>query len=78
MAELGDSARVVGDRPEGVHGQNEGSGHQHAHGRDRGTEDAAHVGPGLRIDEVCLLAEPVTGKERDADVRQRLGKADQA
>ena len=43
MAELGDAAGVVGDRPEGVHGQDVGRGHEHAHGRDGGAEDAADV-----------------------------------
>ena len=67
MAELGDPSRVVGDRSKGIHGQDEGGGHQHAHGRDRRTEDAADVRAGLWIDEIRLLAEPVAGEERDAD-----------
>ena len=42
-AELGDAAGVVGDRAEGVHGQDVGRGHEHAHGRDGRAEDAADV-----------------------------------
>ena len=37
---LGDAAGVVGDRAEGVHRQDVGGGHQHAHRRDGGAEDA--------------------------------------
>ena len=42
-AELGDAAGVVGDRAEGVHRQDVGRGHEHAHRRDGGPEDAADV-----------------------------------
>ena len=42
-AELGDAAGVVGDRAEGVHRQDVGRGHEHAHRRDGGAEDAADV-----------------------------------
>ncbi len=42
-AELGDAAGVVGDRAEGVHRQDVGGRHEHAHGRDGGAEDAADV-----------------------------------
>ena len=42
-AELGDATGVVGDRAEGVHGQDVGRGHEHAHGRDGGAEDATDV-----------------------------------
>src|SRR5438445_364088 len=56
VAELGNPTRIVGDRSKGIHGEDEGGCHQHAHGRDRRPEDAAHVGAGLRVDEIRLLA----------------------
>ena len=65
-AEFGDAAGVVGDRAERVHGQDVGRRHEHAHRRDRGAEDAADVDAGLG-QQVGLVAEPVAGKQRDAD-----------
>ena len=41
LRHLGDAAGVVGDRPEGVHRQDVGDGHQHAHRRDGRAEQAA-------------------------------------
>jgi hypothetical protein len=38
---LDDAGGVIGDRAEGVHRQDEGTGHEHAHGCDRGAEDTA-------------------------------------
>ena len=40
LAHLDNAAGVVGDRPEGIHGQNVGSGSQHAHGGHRRPEEA--------------------------------------
>ena len=65
-AELGDAAGVVRDRAEGVHGQDVGGGHEHAHGRDGGAEDAADV-DALGVEQVRLRAQPVAGDQRDAD-----------
>src|SRR6478735_1685066 len=65
-AELGDAAGVIRDRAEGVHGQDVGSGHQHAHRRDGGPEDAADVGAGIR-QQVRLRAEPEAGEQGDGD-----------
>ena len=58
LRELGDAAGVVGDRPEGVHGKDVGRSHEHAHGRHRGAEDAAHV-VACGVDEVRLGAQPI-------------------
>src|SRR3990170_3506462 len=41
---LRDAAGVIGDRPEGVHREDVGSGHEHAHGGDGGSEHAAAEG----------------------------------
>ena len=65
-AELGDAAGVVGDRAERVHRQDVGGGHEHAHGRDGGPEDAPDV-LAVGVDDAGLRAEPVAGEERDAD-----------
>ena len=58
LRELDDAAGVVGDRAEGVHGQDVGGGHEHAHRGDGGAEDAADVGA-VVADEAGLVAEPV-------------------
>ena len=61
-AELGDAAGVVRDRAEGVHCQDVGGGHEHAHGRDGGPEDAADV-VAVGALQARLVAEPMAGEE---------------
>ena len=69
-AELGDAAGVVRDRAEGVHCQDVGGGHEHAHGRDGGPEDAADVHT-IRVPDAGLFAQEVTEEQGDGDRDRR-------
>ena len=52
LAHLDNAAGVVGDGPEGVHGQDVGGGAQHAHGRYRGAEEAGVLDAARQADVV--------------------------
>src|SRR5207247_10060432 len=62
--ELGDAAGVVCNRSEGVHWENVGGGHEHAHRGDGGAEDAG--GEAAEAGEVCLRAGGEGGGDSDA------------